>query len=295
MNAYSILPPPPFLFFVMLHHTWFVSYSFVYICAGYISYPRTESTSYPSSFDIREAISIQTRHSQWGSYASELLAQGYAAPRQGHDAGDHPPISPVALPSSPLSGEEAAIYDLVTRYFLATVSQDATYQSTTVTFTSCSSPADTFTASGKKELTKGFERIYGGNSRGEIDLDASIFQENSTYSISSLKIRQGQTSAPTHLTESELIGLMESHKIGTDASIATHINNICVRNYVTLGAGRTLVPTSLGVVLVHGYLRIDPALVKPAVRAAIEAFCDMVAKGQASKELVGAIVCIDWG
>ena len=123
---------------------------------------------------------------------------------------------------------------------------------------------------------------------------------------------------------------MEKHGIGTDASIPTHINNITVRNYVTLGPGRTLVPTELGIkllqyfdmdifwswssnccvyepryghiininlilrsifissgiVLVHGYQRIDPYLVLPDTRAAIEAACDRIAKGLQSKEQV---------
>ncbi len=68
-----------------------------------------------------------------------------------------------------------------------------------------------------------------------------------------------------YLAEHELISLMERHGIGTDASMASHISNVQARNYVRLESGRTLVPTELGIVLVHGYLKIDPDLVLPKV------------------------------
>ena len=50
--------------------------------------------------------------------------------------------------------------------------------------------------------------------------------------IQSSRVVEGRTEAPGYLTEANLIAKMEKNGIGTDASIATHINNIMVRNYV---------------------------------------------------------------
>ena len=71
-----------------------------------------------------------------------------------------------------------------------------------------------------------------------------------------VKMVEKQTCPPDYLTESELISLMEKHGIGTDASIPVHINNICERNYVSIQPGRKLKPTTLGIVLVHGYQKV---------------------------------------
>jgi DNA topoisomerase-3 len=158
-----------------------------------------------------------------------------------------------------------------------------------------------FTMAGRKLVEPGFLAVYHQTSRepdpeegeeegaagsGSEEMELPTLEKGQVYRLALLKMREGRTSAPGYLTESELIGQMEKHGIGTDASIPTHINNITVRNYVTLGSGRTLIPTALGTVLVHGYLAIDADLVLPDVRSAIESFCDMVAQGTAVKEEV---------
>jgi len=58
---------------------------------------------------------------------------------------------------------------------------------------------------------------------------------------------------------------MEKYGIGTDASMATHINNICERNYVKIDtkSGRKLIPTELGKSMIYGLKQIDPELVEP--------------------------------
>jgi len=80
-----------------------------------------------------------------------------------------------------------------------------------------------------------------------------------------LKLVEKQTSPPDYLSEAELISLMEKHGIGTDASISVHINNICERNYVTVSGSRRLKPTTLGVVLVHGYQKVGGSVVSNSV------------------------------
>ena len=53
-----------------------------------------------------------------------------------------------------------------------------------------------------------------------------------------------------------------------DASIPVHIENICSRNYVHVDSGRRLVPTKLGVVLVHGYQKVRGEILSSTSRLA---------------------------
>jgi len=61
---------------------------------GYTTYPRTESTSYSKNFDFNGILtSFATHKSPYQEYAGHIM-QNFNRPRDGYDAGDHPPITP---------------------------------------------------------------------------------------------------------------------------------------------------------------------------------------------------------
>ena len=103
--------------------------------SGYLSYPRTESSAYPKSFDIAATLRQQSGDSRWGAYVRGLLQEGHNKSRGGVDMGDHPPITPCrAAGPHELHGNMARVYELVVRHFIASVSPDAVWRSTKVGF-----------------------------------------------------------------------------------------------------------------------------------------------------------------
>ncbi|XP_012321902.1 DNA topoisomerase 3-beta-1 isoform X2 [Aotus nancymaae] len=245
---------------------------------GYISYPRTETTHYPENFDLKGALRQQANHPYWADMVKQLLAEGINRPRKGHDAGDHPPITPMrSATEAELGGDAWRLYEYITRHFIATVSHDCKYLQSTISFRI---GPELFTCSGKTVLSPGFTEIMPWQS---VPLEESLptCQRGDTFTVSEVKMLEKQTSPPDYLTEAELITLMEKHGIGTDASIPVHINNICQRNYVTVESGRRLKPTNLGIVLVHGYYKIDAELVLPTIRSAVEKQLNLIAQGKA--------------
>ncbi|XP_057536769.1 DNA topoisomerase 3-beta isoform X2 [Amaranthus tricolor] len=249
---------------------------------GFISYPRTESTAYPSSFDFRGTLEVQKNNPAWGGYVQTLLIDGYHKPRSGTDVGDHPPITPMRSATEEMLGYDAwRLYQYVCQHFIGSVSPDCKYIRTKVEF---SSAGELFSCTGQFVTAQGFTSVMPWLGISEKKLPD--LAKGEIVKISKVELYEGKTSPPDYLTESEVISLMEKHGIGTDASIPVHINNICERNYVQVQSGRRLVPTALGVTLVRGYQCIDPDLCLPDIRSFIEHQITLIAKGQADHSLV---------
>ncbi|TYI61141.1 hypothetical protein E1A91_D10G152000v1 [Gossypium mustelinum] len=249
---------------------------------GFISYPRTESTAYPSSFDFKGTLKVLENNPSWSDCVQRLLAEGYHKPRTGTDAGDHPPITPMRPATEDVLGNDAwRLYQYICQHFMGTVSPDCKYVRTKVEF---SIGGEFFHCIGQRVTVQGFTYIMPWLAINEKNLPQ--FTKGEKIEVSRVELYEGETSPPDYLSESELISLMEKNGIGTDASIPVHINNICERNYVQVQAGRRLVPTTLGITLIRGYQCIDPDLCLPDIRSFIEHQITLVAKGQANHSRV---------
>ena len=133
---------------------------------------------------------------------------------------------------------------------------------------------------GSIPLSLGFAGVMPWVANNADDRLPSNIKTGDDFTVTDVKINERKTSPPDYLSEADLISLMEKHGIGTDASIPTHINNICQRNYVKVESGRRLIPTRLGIVLVHGYQKIDRSLVLPTSRAEMEKELNEIASGK---------------
>lgn len=265
---------------------------------GFISYPRTETDIFPDSMNLRELIQKQAGDDNniqpWSQFAKDLLnetgSNKFRQPRKGkHDDKAHPPIYPVISigPNIQLDVNEKKVYDYVVRHFLACCSEDAKGQTTTITLDWA---GEKFKASGLIVLERNFLDVYPWAKWEDTKRLPQLHINQECY-LSKAEMKSGFTSEPKPMTESELIMLMDANGIGTDATIADHIEKIQTRNYVmSLKSGKEiyLKATELGVALVHAFeeIGLEDSFSKPFQRREMEEDLKKICEGEITKPAV---------
>ena len=247
---------------------------------GIISYPRTETDIFKEGTDLIGLVGAQANDPNWGLYAQRLLNGGFVQPKAGkNDDKAHPPIHPLKQ-ASDLTGDERMVFDYITRRFLACCSADALGGETVVQIQmSC----ETFTARGLIITARNYLEVFTYDSwSGNI---LPPFKVGDFFIPTQVDFVESSTSAPSLLTEHELIALMDKHGIGTDATVAQHITNIQDRGYA-LKEREYFRATKLGVALVQSYVAMQIDLYLPRLRAEMEADITAISRGTKTKSEV---------
>lgn len=158
-----------------------------------------------------------------------LQQGGFSTPRNGRKNDKaHPPIHPTAWTNAPI-GDEKRVYEFVVRRFLASCSKDAEGRTTTV---GIEISEEGFHASGRLlfiqhpsnlqsellfgtglvVLAKNYLDVYPYDKWATHEIPDFRFGEQFVPSICELK--EGHTTAPSLLTEADLVTLMDQNGVG---------------------------------------------------------------------------------
>lgn len=197
---------------------------------GFISYPRTETDRFDRGMDLQALVQKQIQDNRWGGFARNLVDGAFKQPREGrNDDKAHPPIHPItyAAPGA-LSDQEKRLYEFVVRRFLACCSDDAKGTATDV---EVKYGDESFHAHGVIVLERNYLDIYPYENWANTS-ELPHFTVGERFEPTEANMTEGKTTPPGYLSEADLIALMDANGIGTDATMAEHIEKIQVREYV---------------------------------------------------------------
>ena len=244
---------------------------------GYITYPRTETTKYASTFDFKGSLNNFSSHPVFGENVKKILKDYKNPILKGINAGDHPPITPAKVANkNDLKGNHWNLYECICNNYFASISPPIQYDNITYKFEIAGLNFEEYSS---KINNEGFLLFQPFKKKNYIK-NFPTLSKTESYKIVKTSFDENWTRAPDYITESELIGEMEKNHIGTDASMSVHIENICQRGYVKVDEGRHLIPSKLGNALIDALGTVDPSIIHPENRAKIEDFVNQVAHGK---------------
>ena len=261
---------------------------------GFVSYPRTDNTVYPSSLPARELVSSLVRIKEF-SAAAGLLEHGELKPTRGKkETTDHPPIYPTqAIRPGALEGSKRRVYELIVRRFLATFSPPMITESTRADIEAGS---ETYFVRGSVVVDPGYAGIYTYARSSDDEIPA--LEEGQTLELAAPDPEPGEdrpaenpwilakeTQPPGRISQAKLIELMEERNLGTKATRADIIQKLFDRGYVY---SNPPVPSETGIALFEAFKKYVPGMATPEMTAQLEAEMDRIAAGKMTKtEVVG--------
>jgi len=207
-----------------------------------ISYPRTNSEKLPPTIDNASILRKLTPLPELGAYASELLRRGLLRPREGvREDPAHPAIHPTGyLPNRRLRREEAELYEMIVRRYLASFYPEALVEEVSYTLVDPSTGLR-FRLSGRRVLRYEWLRVY--TYRRVEPAEVPSLTTGASVGVSSAKLARVYSRPPVPYSRATILRWMEDVGIGTEATRAEIIETIFRRGYVR---GSRIEVTELG-------------------------------------------------
>jgi len=280
-------PPPPFnttMFAAEANRIGFGAAQAMRIAedlyqSGFISYPRTDNTVYPSTINLRSVLE-KLHESPFAAEARELAGQERIVPSRGRtEATDHPPIYPVqGVGRDKVKREDHwRIYELVVRRFLATVSPNAVAE---VAEAKIDLGGQVFLAEGYRIKELGWRKYYPYWIVREAVLPPLAVDE-SLERAGPVALREDRTKPPGRYSEGSLLQEMERLGLGTKSTRHEIIKKLYDRKFIE---GKYPRPTTSGRAVIEALEDHAERITQPEMTAHLEADMEGIATGVRARE-----------
>ena len=251
---------------------------------GYITYMRTDG--YTVSESIRSAVAAEIAK----SFGPECVPEkpNFYGNKVKNAQEAHEPIRPTDVRRHRLEGvdpQQAKLYELIWRRFVASQMAAAKLERTTVSFAPTTPPetkhAYRFTASTQKVVFKGFLHVWG-YSKDEDEEGMTQLPELSEGQVVACRkwvAEAKETQPPARFNEASLVRALEENGIGRPSTYASIIRTLLAREYVKSGKGHILTPTEMGIGATDYLIGEMPDFVNVEFTAQMEDALDKVADG----------------
>jgi len=258
---------------------------------GLITYMRTDSTHVAASAQA-EAREVIARF--WcDDYLPKSPPQYKTKSKVAQEA--HEAIRPTSSKRTPkamrehLTPDQAELYELIWRRFVASQMGPAVFNDTTVDVACSKGGRDLpylFRASGREILFEGFMKAYpvkwaqkSSLKLGAAGQDLPSLSADEPLLLHDVLPEQHFTEPPPHFTESSLIKELEERGIGRPSTYASIVRTILKRKYVERRE-RSLLATPLGFVVCDFLVEQFPDLFAVGFTAEMEEDLDRIARGE---------------
>lgn len=240
---------------------------------GFISYPRTDNTTYPKSLNVNDQLKMFAT----GPFAKDAgLVKKYlrAAPTRGKkETTDHPPIYPTSVATKAEIGDEAAwkLYEFVVRRFFATLCCDAEQEALSVSMKAGSEP---YVSTGTRILVPGWLAVYPYSKFEDMILPAVSVGD--VFALAEKKIDEKTTKPPARYSQSALIQRMEELGLGTKSTRHEVISKLMGRKYIE---GNPMRPTVVGRAVTESLEKYAGTITEPLMTKTLEEHMADIAAG----------------
>ncbi len=280
-------PPPPFnttMFVAEANRIGFGAAQAMRIAedlyqSGFISYPRTDNTVYPSTVNLRSVLE-KLRDSPFAAEAQELAGQERIVPSRGRtEATDHPPIYPVqGVGRDKVKRQDHwRIYELVVRRFFATVAPNAVAEAAEAKI---ELGGQVFLAEGYRIKELGWRKYYPYWIVREAILPRLVVDEG-LERVGPVALREDRTKPPGRYSEGSLIQEMERLGLGTKSTRHEIIKKLYDRKFIE---GKYPRPTTSGRAVIEALEDHAERITQPEMTAHLEADMEGIATGVRARE-----------